>query len=95
MSARCIISAATVACAICAGNVVARDNTVTVSVSIGTRGLDFSRATDAQIFYRRLQNAAWLVCRRGTRVDLLPSGDPEGCYERALGNAVRYTMDSQ
>jgi hypothetical protein len=38
-----------------------------------------------------LQNAAWLVCTRGTRVDLLPSDDPEGCYEQALGNAVHST----
>jgi hypothetical protein len=38
VSARCIIGAATVACAMCAGNVVARDHTVTVSVSVGTRG---------------------------------------------------------
>jgi UrcA family protein len=89
MSARCIIGAVTVACAMCAGNVIARDHTGTVSVPVSTRGLDLSRATDAQILYRRLQNAAWVVCTRGTRVDLLPSDDPVGCYERALGNAVR------
>jgi hypothetical protein len=39
--------------------------------------------------YSRLQHAAQVVCTHGMRVDLVPSRDPQGCYEKALGNAVR------
>jgi len=89
MSARAILVAAAVACALSAGNVAAKEHTVTVSVQISERGLDLSKPADAQRFYTRLQNAAWLVCTRGTRADLLPSDDPIRCVQKALGDAVR------
>ena len=90
-SARLLIGAATVVCAMFAGNVPAHEKIVTDSVQVSHAGLDLSQAADAQKFYTRLKNAAWLVCTAGTRVDLLPSVDPVRCYEKALGDAVRAT----
>ena len=87
MSAPAILGAAAIACAVSAGNVSAKE--VTVSVQVSHKGLDLSKPADAKKFYTRLQNAAWLVCTRGTRVDLLPSDDPIRCVDKALRDAVR------
>ena len=78
-----------VACALFAGNVVARDHEVIVALRVSTHGVDLSRPSDARIFYARLENAAWIVCTRGTRVDLVPLEDPRRCSEQALAGAVR------
>lgn len=80
---------ATLACTCLVGNVVATEHVVSISVPVNTQGLDLSKPDDARTLYIRLQNAAWLVCTRGTRVGLEPSPDPRGCYEKALGAAVR------
>ena len=65
-----------------AGDVAAKDKIVTVSVQVNRQGLDLSQPADAQTFYTRLQNAAWLVCTHGTRVvDLVPV-DPLGVLAR-------------
>jgi UrcA family protein len=77
------------ACALAVSNVAAKDHIVPVSAQVSTQGLDLSRPADVQTFYTRLQNAAWMVCTRGTRADLLPSDNLKGCYEKALGDAVR------
>jgi len=88
-SARLLLGTTTaVACALFAGSVAAKDKIVTVSVKVSPQGLDLSQPADAQTFYRRLENAAWMVCTRGTRVDLLPAGDEFRCYQNALGDAV-------
>jgi UrcA family protein len=87
VSAPAILGAAAVVCALAAGNVSAKE--VAVSVQVSHQGLDLSKPADAKKFYTRLQNAAWLVCTRGTRVDLLPSEDPIRCVDKALGAAVR------
>jgi UrcA family protein len=86
MSAPAILGAAAVACALSAGTVSAKE--VAVSVQVSHQGLDLSKPADAKKFYTRLQNAAWLVCTRGTRADLLPADDPIRCVEKALGDAV-------
>lgn len=86
-SARLLIGAATVACALFAADVTAKD--VTVAFHVSTQGLDLSQPADAQTFYARLQNAAWVACTRGNRVNLLPVDDLRGCYEKALGGAIR------
>ena len=80
-------------CTLLAGNVSARDKIVTESYKVDTQGLDPSRPADAQTLYTRLSNAAWFVCVRGMRADLLPlpADDRKGCYEKALGDAVRVT----
>jgi UrcA family protein len=78
-------------CALFAGNVPARDHIVTESYKVDTQGLDVSRPADAQTLYTRLSNAAWFVCVRGMRADLLPADDRKSCYEKALGDAVRVT----
>lgn len=88
-SARLLVGAAIVVCTLFAGNVTAKDKVVTVYVQVNPQGLDLSQPADAQMFYTRLQNAAWLVCTRRTRVDLLPV-PPKVCYEKALGAAIRY-----
>jgi UrcA family protein len=85
---RLVVGVASVVCTLFAGNVVAEDKIVTISVQVSPKGLDLSQPADAQTFYTRLQNAAWSVCTRGTRVDLLPVYHLPGCYEKALGDAV-------
>jgi len=81
------LGVAAAACALVAGNVAARD--VIDSVQVSTRGLDMNRPTDVRTFYSRLENAAWMLCTRGTRVALEPVDDLKGCYAKALGDAIR------
>ena len=88
MSAQAILGAV-VACALFAGRVVAKDHEVTVAIQVSTQGLNPSQPAGAQEFYSRLKHAAQIVCTHGNRVDLKPSNDPVGCYEKALGNAIR------
>ena len=87
MSALSVLGAAVVACALLTGNVAAKD--VTVSIQVSARGLDLSQPAGAQMFYTRLENAARVVCTHGNRVGLQPPPDPKGCYEKALGDAIR------
>ena len=89
MSARSVLGAAAVACTLLAGNVAASDHRITVAIHVSTQGLDVSQPAGAQQFYTRLQHAARLVCTHGNQVGLAPSPDPEGCYEKALGDAIR------
>jgi UrcA family protein len=77
------------ACMLLSGALAAKDRTVTVSVPVSAQGLDLTQAKDARTFYTRLQNAAWVACTRGDRVNLVPAGNLKGCYETALGDAVR------
>ncbi len=84
-----LVGAAALACVSFAGNAVAEQHVVPVSVPVNSQGLDLTKLDDARMFYSRLQNAAWVVCTRGTRVDLEPVADLKGCYEKALGDAVR------
>jgi|SRR5271170_6314860 UrcA family protein len=83
-----ILGAAAIACPLFAGNVAAKDYKVTVAIHVSTQGLDLSQPTDARTLYTRLENAAWVACTRGDRVNLVPSDDPKGCYEKALGDAI-------
>jgi UrcA family protein len=89
MSARYLIGAATVACTLFAGSVVAKDDAVTVSIQVSTQGLDVSQPRGAQKLYWRLQYAAQVACTHGNRVGLAPSPDPDGCREKALADAIR------
>jgi UrcA family protein len=89
MSARWVLGAAAVACTLFAGNVAADDRTVAVAIHVSTQGLDLKQPAGAHEFYTRLQRAARVVCTHGDRVGLEPSPDPEGCYEKALGDAIR------
>lgn len=78
-----------VASSLFAADVAAKDPTVTVAIHVSTRGLDLSQPAGAHKFYTRLQHAAQVVCTHGNRIDLQPSADPAGCYEKALGDAIR------
>jgi len=89
MSARSVLGAAAIACTLFAGNVVAGDHGVTVVIHVSTQGLDLSQPAGAHQFYRRLQQAARVACTHGNRVDLAPALDLAGCYEKALGDAIR------
>jgi UrcA family protein len=89
MSARYLIGAAAVACALFAGSVAAKDDAVTVSIQVSTQGLDVSQPRGAQKLYWRLQYAARVACTHGNRVGLAPSPDPDGCREKALADAIR------
>lgn len=89
MSAWPVLGAAVVACALFAGSVAAKDQEFPVAYRVSTQGLDLKQPAGAHELYARIQHAAWVVCTHGMRVDLAPSPDPEGCYEKALGNAIR------
>jgi UrcA family protein len=97
----CIIAASYVyAAAILAGAVVlgaaqAKAEEVTVRFSVSAKDLDLSRPSGAREMYRRLQNAAKIVCTHGGRVDLEPLTSFSGCYEKALAEAVRSTNRPQ
>jgi UrcA family protein len=82
-----VLGAAVVACVLVAGSVAAKE--VTVAIQVSTQGLDLSQPAGAHELYTRLQRAAQVVCTHGMRVDLQASPDPEGCYEKALGDAIR------
>jgi UrcA family protein len=87
-SSRLLVGAATVVCTLFGSNVTAKDHNVTVAIRVSTQGLNLSQPADAQAFYTRLQNAAWVACTRGNRVNLVPVDDVKGCYEKALGGAI-------
>jgi UrcA family protein len=89
VSAWPVLGAALVACTLFAGNVAAKDQEFTVAYQVSTQGLDLSQPAGAHEFYSRLKHAADVVCTHGMRVDLKPVADPKGCYEKALGSAVR------
>jgi UrcA family protein len=84
-----VLGAAVVACGLFANSVVALEREVTVAHPVSTRGLDVSQPAGARELYRRLQNAAWIVCTRANRADLRPQPDPNACAEKSLGQAVR------
>ena len=86
---RSLLAVVAVACGMFAGSVLAKDPDVTVALRVSAQGLDLSQPADAQIFYKRLKAAAVVVCTHGDRVDLVPSDDPKGCYEKALADAIR------
>ena len=81
--------AAMIACTLLAGNVVAKE--VEVAYQVSTQGLDLRQPAGAREFYGRLKKAAQIVCTHGNRVDLQPSPDPEECYAKVLGEAIRFT----
>jgi UrcA family protein len=75
--------------ALLAGNAVAASHSVIVSAPINTSGLDLSRPADVRTLYRRVKGTAEYLCGTSNRVGLAPVGDPKGCYEMALGDAIR------
>jgi UrcA family protein len=75
-------------------NVSAKEKIVTDSVRVSPQGLDLSQPADSRTFYVRLENAAWIVCTRGTRVGLLPADSQFKCYQNALGDAVHASNKS-
>jgi UrcA family protein len=89
MRTQSIWVAAAVACTLFAGNLAAKDYTVTVALHVSSQGLDLSQPAGAQAFYARLKNAAWVVCTRANRADLDPVDDPMRCAEKSLGAAIR------
>jgi UrcA family protein len=82
-----IYGATIVACTFFAGNVLAKD--VKIDYRVSAQGLDLREPAGALEFFSRLQHAAGIVCTHGNRVGLQPSPDPKGCYEKALGDAIR------
>ena len=78
---------------LCAGNLLAKDHDITVALRVSAAGLDLSRLEDAQKFYMRLKNAAWVVCTGADRVGLESVDNPAGCAEKSLGAAIA-SLDS-
>src|SRR2546421_9532954 len=89
LRARSVLGAAAVACTLFAGSVAAKDHEVIVAIHVSRQGLDLTQPAAAHQFYTRLRHAARVACTHGNRVDLAPAADPEGCYEKALGDAIR------
>ena len=89
VKARVFAGVAAVVCTVLAGGVAAKDYRVTVALHVNTQGLDLSRPADAQKLYDRIENAAWIACGRSNRVGLEPVANFKGCYQQALGAAVR------
>ena len=89
MNARALLGAATVASLLFAGSVAAEDYTVTVALHVSAEGLDLSQSVGAHTLYSRLKNAAYVVCTRADRVGLAPVDDFNGCYQKALADAIR------
>lgn len=89
MSSRFVLGAVAIACTFFAGTVAAAGREVTVAIHVSTEGLDLNGPSGAQKFYERLKHAAQVACTHGNRVDLEPAADPAGCYEKALGGAIR------
>jgi UrcA family protein len=83
------LGAVAIAGALFAGNAAAQGHDVTIAIHVSAQGLDLHQPAGAQKFYARLQHAADVACTHGNRVDLKPSSDPAGCYEKALGEAIR------
>ncbi len=86
---RPLLGIGAVVVAIFASPLSAKDSEVTVALRVSAAGLDLTEPADAQKFYTRLKAAARVVCTHGDRVDLVPSDDPQGCYEKSLAEAVR------
>ena len=77
------------ACGVLSAPVQAKSHEVTVKITVSTAGLDLSQPAGAREAYARLQKAARVVCTDGDRVGLEPPTSFTGCYEKALGDAVR------
>ena len=89
ISTRSTLGAVALAGALFAGNVAAQGHDVTVAIHVSAQGLDLHQAAGAQKFYARLEHGADVACTHGNRVDLKPASDAVGCYEKALGEAIR------
>lgn len=77
------------ACGVLSAPVQAKSHEVTVKITVSTAGLDLSKPAGAREAYARLQRAAGIACSHGMRVDLQPPASFTGCYEKAIGDAVR------
>jgi UrcA family protein len=90
-----ICFAAVATCAALSPAVQATGHEVTVKVSVSTAGLDPSQPAGARQLYARLQRAAHIACTHGNRVGLEPPASFDGCYEKALGDAVHSAHQPQ
>lgn len=90
-----ICFAAVVACAVLSGAVRAAEHEVTVKVTVSTADLDPSQPAGARELYARLRRAALIACTHGNRVDLKSVTSFDGCYEKALGDAVHSAHQPQ
>jgi UrcA family protein len=88
-SPRLLVGVAAVLCTLFVASVAAGEKIVTVSRHVSTEGLDLSQPADLRTFYTRLENAAWVVCTRADRVNLVRVENFTVCYEKALAGAIR------
>ena len=77
------------ACGVLSAPVQAKSHEVAVKITVSTTDLDLSRPAGAREAYARLQRATGIACTHGMRVDLQPPASFTGCYEKALGDAIR------
>jgi UrcA family protein len=84
-----ICIAAMAACALLSGIVQAKEEIVTVKMTVSTAGLDAGQPAGARALYARLWSAATIVCGRANRVGRRGVDNFSGCVETAIGGAVR------
>jgi UrcA family protein len=83
------------ACVALSGPVQAESQEVTVKIPVSTAGFDLNQPARARELYSRLRQAARTACRDGDRVGLEPVKHFTGCYEQALGEAIRVANQPQ
>jgi UrcA family protein len=96
LNARSLFCIAVVAaCLALSGPVHAESHDVMVKIPVSTAHLDLSQPAGATELYSRLREAAWDACREGGRLGLEPVKNFKGCYEQALGGAIRAANQPQ
>lgn len=73
----------------------AESQEVTVKIPVSAAGLDLNQPAGARELYSRLRQAARTACKDGDRVGLEPAKNFTGCFEQALGEAIRAVNQPQ
>jgi UrcA family protein len=96
LDAKSLFSIAVVAaCVALLGPVQAESKEFTVKIPVSTAGFDLNQPAGVRELYSRLRQAARTACRDGDRVGLEPVRNFTGCFEQALGEAIRAVNQPQ
>ena len=91
----CVAIAVVATCVALSGPAQAESQEVMVKIPVSAAGLDLNQPAGASELYSRLRQAARTACRDGGRVGLEPVKNFTGCYEQALGGAIRVVNQPQ
>ena len=87
-SRRPMVSVMAFTCLLAAASAALAAGPVTVTIPVSVQGVDLSNRAAVLAFYQRLQNAAWVACTDGNRIDLVPVDNRHECTENAVGAAI-------